>query len=396
MANLVITETHPVQYHAPVYRALAQLMGEGLVALYGSDFSVAGYRDKEFGASFAWDQDLLSGVESRFVATNAKGGPGSYEDVTGEGLSQALANLNPAALMAVGYAHPFDRSAIDWAVSHKKPLFFRGETSDKAKQRSLLRRWVRDLVLRCLYKRCAALLYVGQNSRAHYERLGVPASKLFFSPYCVDAATFETSADDRARLRQATRQRFGIPQDALVILYSGKLSERKGVDLLADAVRMLPPPVRDRTHLLLVGDGAMRESLEKQCAQAPTVAATFAGFQNQSALSSFSHAADLFTLPSRTMETWGLVVNEALMHGLPCVVSDSVGSQPDLVIPGKTGAVCQSGDASSLATALQEAIKLTSDSGLADRCRAQVAPYSVQAAAAGIRDAWQSVCGTVH
>jgi hypothetical protein len=50
---LAVIETHPVQYHAPVYRALQQSFGVPVTAIYGSDFSVAGYRDKEFGTSFA-------------------------------------------------------------------------------------------------------------------------------------------------------------------------------------------------------------------------------------------------------------------------------------------------------------------------------------------------------
>ena len=48
---LAIIETHPVQYHAPVYRKLAE-MGVELEVVYGSDFSVRGYRD--------WETDILS------------------------------------------------------------------------------------------------------------------------------------------------------------------------------------------------------------------------------------------------------------------------------------------------------------------------------------------------
>ena len=83
----------------------------------------------------------------------------------------------------------------------------------------------------------------------------------------------------------------------------------------------------------------MRGTLVELANHTPKVRAIMAGFQNQTQLSRFYHAADVFVLPSRVGETWGLVVNEALHHGLPCVVSDRVGCAPDLVIPDETGEI---------------------------------------------------------
>ncbi len=48
-APLAVIETHPIQYHAPVYRHLQTSLGISVTAIYASDFSVAGYRDHEFG-----------------------------------------------------------------------------------------------------------------------------------------------------------------------------------------------------------------------------------------------------------------------------------------------------------------------------------------------------------
>lgn len=59
---LAVIDTHPIQYRAPVYRTLSTEIGIPITVIYGSDFSVVGYQDKEFGAKFAWDTDLLSGL----------------------------------------------------------------------------------------------------------------------------------------------------------------------------------------------------------------------------------------------------------------------------------------------------------------------------------------------
>jgi glycosyltransferase involved in cell wall biosynthesis len=61
--------------------------------------------------------------------------------------------------------------------------------------------------------------------------------------------------------------------------------------------------------------------------------------------------ADIFVLPSRGhYETWGLAVNEAMHLGVPCLVSDLVGCQRDLVTPGETGWVFSADDPEALAS----------------------------------------------
>jgi glycosyltransferase involved in cell wall biosynthesis len=176
-----------------------------------------------------------------------------------------------------------------------------------------------------------------------------------------------------------------------VLVFSGKLSHRKGVDLLPAAVRALPDGIRERIALLFVGDGAMRRDLELWCAAEPRVPAAFAGFQSQRALSAFYHAADLLVLPSRHSETWGLVVNEALHHGLPCVVADSVGCVPDLIEEGRTGQVFASGSAAALTPALDAAYALVGRANIRHTCRNKVSLYSTRRAAEGIARAYAAV-----
>jgi glycosyltransferase involved in cell wall biosynthesis len=120
----------------------------------------------------------------------------------------------------------------------------------------------------------------------------------------------------------------------------------------------------------------------------------FLGFRNQTELSRYYHAADLVVLPSVQSETWGLVVNEALRHGVPCVVSEAVGCAPDLIEPGVTGGVSETGSAPSLTSALHRALAMVSRRDVRDACRARVADYSVERAARGIAEAYNSVAHT--
>ena len=376
---LVVIETHPVQYHAPVYRAVVEKFGVPVTAIYGSDFSVAGYHDRGFGATFKWDTDLLAGYESRFLA-RARDGVSGPEAVTAGGVRRALAELRPDAVLITGYSPRFHRTAWFEARRAGCPVLFRAETSDDTDTRGPLARRFKSGALGLAYRTCERILFIGERSHAHYERLGVPAQRLVFSPYCVDTTPFRTTEDDRAALRATVRRDLDIDESALVLLFAGKLIPAKGVDLIAHAVADLPDAIRSRVVVLWLGEGERRGAL----AYAPGVSSRFVGFQNQRQLSPYYHAADLLLLPSRCSETWGLVVNEALHHGLPCVVSDRVGCAPDLIDAGVTGVIHAADSPAALQESIEAASPLVGRLDVREACRRKVEPYSVVAAAAGL------------
>jgi len=391
---LVIIETHPVQYHAPVYRLIEEAHGIPVTVIYGSDFSVAGYRDKEFNESFSWDVDLTAGNDVRFLSRAKEGGARSFEEVSPRGLSRTLQAVKGSAVLLTGYSRSFNIAALYAARKTGWPVLFRAETSDRAAARDSVKAVIRDWSLRRLYSLCARVLPIGSNSYAHYRRLGVPEQKMIFAPYCVNTAPFRCDEADRDYLRPATRAEIGLGENDVAILFSGKLSERKGVHTLTAAARLLPPELRARVVLIFLGSGPEQASLAASCLSEPAVRAVFPGFRNQTQLSPWYHAADMLVLPSLRFETWGLVVNEALHHGVPCVVSDAVGCAPDLIEEGRTGAIVKTGSAESLAAAIARTAGRLSDPAIRFDCRKKVSAFSLLKAADGIARAWREVAAS--
>ena len=121
---LMIIETHPIQYHAPVWKYLNQVLGIPVTVVYGSDFSVEGYRDKEFGISIAWDADLLEGYKSIFLSKSREGGANSDLEVNVKGLEDVIFRLNPTAILSVGYSPKFHSDAVRVAKKYGKPFSF--------------------------------------------------------------------------------------------------------------------------------------------------------------------------------------------------------------------------------------------------------------------------------
>jgi glycosyltransferase involved in cell wall biosynthesis len=356
-----------------------------VTVIYGSDFSVSGYFDDEFGTRFAWDTDLLDGYASEFLTTVDEGGARTAAGVVPTGLGDHLRRLKPRAVMQTGYGAPFHRRTFMSVANHRILQMMRAETIDHANERDSGKRLLRDTALRLLYSNFSGFLYIGERSKEHYKRLGVRDSQLYFSPYCVDESVFKSSEEDRIRFRDETRQALGIPEEGYMLLFSGKLSEWKAPSLLLDAIEQLPAWERQRTVAVFVGDGKLRESLGRS-----KVNVRLTGFKNQKELSPYFHAADLLVLPSRS-ETWGLVVNEALQHGIPCVVSAAVGSAPDLIESGVTGEVFSRGSARELAAGIRKVLAYTDATATRQACRRKVSSYSVAAAAEGIAKAFESL-----
>jgi len=146
----------------------------------------------------------------------------------------------------------------------------------------------------------------------------------------VDADKFHprhSSAEMRRRLSD------GHPEDT-IMLYVGRLSTEKQIDKIRAVLDHVPG-----TRLAIVGDGPARQSLEEHFAGTRT---KFMGYLSGSELWSAFSSADIFVFPS-AMETFGLVLIEAMAAGLP-VVTSRVGGVDDMVQPGVNGYVFNVGD----------------------------------------------------
>jgi glycosyltransferase involved in cell wall biosynthesis len=143
--------------------------------------------------------------------------------------------------------------------------------------------------------------------------------------------------------------------------------------------------------VLVVGTGELMTACRVE-ADRLGLCAAWAGFLNQSELGRAYAVADCLVLPSD--ETWGLVVNEALATGLPCVVADRVGCAPDLVTPGETGEIFPIGDLTALTAALGR-IRAGVESGrdYARACRDRAASHSFDRTTAGLLEACRAVAG---
>src|SRR5262249_23317372 len=144
-------------------------------------------------------------------------------------------------------------------------------TTDHARSRSAVKALARDVFLRQCYNRSAKLLYIGRRSRQHFKRLNCPDDKLVFSPYGVDIAPFNVDDVARAKIGPEARQSLNIGEEEIVLLFSGKLSHRKGPDLILQAVKQTPDELRGKINVVFLGSGQLKDELETLAQAAPRV-----------------------------------------------------------------------------------------------------------------------------
>ncbi len=344
--RVLAVASHPIQYHAPWFRQLAQAAAIDFSVLF-VQLPDPNQQGQGFGLPFQWDVPLLDGYPWQQVPKLT--GPGGLQGFFSARIvrpRQLLRTLRPDVLLVTGWqAWPL-LQMLAAARLAGIPVIMRGE-SNALRRRPWPVRWLHRLLL----GRCAAFLPIGRASRDFYRGYGVAESRLFEAPYFVDNARFVKSAATLEPGRGALRERWNIPQGATCFCYVGKLEPKKRIlDLLA-ALQLAQGRSPAPMALLVVGTGELMAEARAFCAQ-HRLPVTFAGFLNQTEMPAAYVASDCLVLPSDFGETWGLVVNEAMACGRPAIVSDRIGCAADLVTDGVTGTVFPFGDPQALATAL--------------------------------------------
>jgi glycosyltransferase involved in cell wall biosynthesis len=173
---------------------------------------------------------------------------------------------------------------------------------------------------------------------------GLDPRRVSVLPRWVDAELFAPAPDEDTATGGASG---GARENRRTLVYAGRVSREKGVDVLAGAFRTIVDagvPAR----LVVAGDGPYRAAMEAELRDYP---ATFLGFVPQEELASVYATGDVFVFPSCT-DTCGLVVLEAQAAGLPAVVCDR-GGPSESVRPGETGLVVPGDDRAALARAIR-------------------------------------------
>jgi glycosyltransferase involved in cell wall biosynthesis len=378
--------THPIQYYAPWYRALARSVD--LEVFFSHRQTPEGQAAAGFGVAFDWDVPLLEGYRHTFLHNISR-----HPDVN------RFRGCDTPELAAVIEARAFDAFIVHgWSTKSywqamtacwrtHTPVLVRGDSNLRT-PRAWWWRIAKYPVFRAFIPRFDGYLVVGARTREYLLSYGADPAKCFDTPHAVDNEFFETRAAAARSGRSAIRRGLGVRDDALVFLFAGRFIDRKRPDLFVSAMAGLASQELNVAGVM-VGDGPLKSSMEAavRSSKAPV---RFAGFLNQTEMARIYAASDVLVVPS-TWETWGLVVNEAMACGLPAIVSSGVACAGDLVRPGETGDVFEDGNETELLTLMARYLDASYRQPLANAARLHVERFGIEAAAAGTVRALEQV-----
>jgi glycosyltransferase involved in cell wall biosynthesis len=202
--------------------------------------------------------------------------------------------------------------------------------------------------------------------------LGIANERISLTPFVVDNDwwTEQAARSDR----RANREALAVSERDRVVLFSAKLqSWKRPLDLL----RAFAAAAVQNSVLVFTGEGPLRAEIESEAAMLGIASSVrILGFKNQSQLPAIYSSADLLVLPS-SYDPCPVVVCEAMVCGIPVLLSDEIRGRFDLVQPGLTGDIFPCGDVESLAANLR---RLLSDRAtlttLSANARARMATWS--------------------
>ena len=303
MTRVVLLTEIPAPYRIPLFNALAERVD--LHVLYLAERNPERpYRLHEDEIRFSWE--VLPGpdftVRNRWVVLN-------------HGVARRLRGAD--AVLVGGWNQPAFWTTLTWARAARKPAIAWVESTAADSRPTRAKRM--------LMHSCAAVVVPGSAAAAFVRSL-VPSARIVVAPNAVDGALFASRVTDRSA-------------EGFCVLYVGRLSPEKGVDVLLRAFD---------GELVVAGSGPDEARLRALASPRTR----FLGQVDRDELPRWYAAADVLVLPSLS-EPWGMPLNEAAAAGLPLVATDAVGAAHDLIEDGVNGFRVPAGDVEALRDALR-------------------------------------------
>ncbi len=290
------------------------------------------------------------------------------------GLIWSLIRFRPNAIISGDFG---PRTLLCWLVARMigaRLLIWTEEIRSSSRGRSTLQRALRRLLL----PRADGFLAWGEPARDYLISQGVGLDRISVVPQSIDV-------DDWNRLRSRQSRgdlRAELGFSGITFLLVGRLVERKGIDRFIRSWAALPASLTANASALIVGTGELGPELRALSLQLGARNIVFKGGLSSSELAKYYIACDVLVFPSLE-DVWGMVVNEALLFGLPVLGSIHAGAVQQLVCGKETGLVFDPNDGPEFTRILSQWIERTPGVSR-ERCRTVGESQSSAAGASAI------------
>jgi glycosyltransferase involved in cell wall biosynthesis len=299
-------------------------------------------------------------------------------------LFAAFDAYQPTVLNITGYFDPAQVLLMFYARLKGVKVVLSSESSAADNSRS----FIKESLKRFIVNRAQAFFCFGKTSADYLESLGVKPSQIPVRNAAVideEVISARYIAGKKAHVNVARAYRF---------VFVGRLAPEKNLGTLLRAFAQVRPLDSEilSWEMMLIGDGPKRATLEKLTAELGLQnKISFAGGLPWYKVPDLLVHCDVLVLPSKS-EPWGLVVNEAMVCGLPVIVSKNCGCVADLVKNGVNGFTFDPDNQQELETALAFFIQNPEKmAAMGQESRRLIAPFSSRQVAQQMADSYHKL-----
>ena len=309
--KLLVLQTHPIQYYAPIYQTLAHRDKIDIVVIYLTDAGSKSHFDPGFNREIKWDIDLLSGYRYRLLQPNSSINNRNFWTKHDPNLIDLIKEEMPNLILLYGYSSRMNWDAWRYAQKHGIKLLYTSDSNARIDSfKTKLHSWVKKIIVSRFFKSIDYFLCPSDANKEYLIKYGVLPTKIIWSPFAIEVARF-------SKARKSTARQFSF-------IWVGKLIERKRCEDYLTALKILKTENLN-FKALLVGDGPLAEALT------PIISSLQNSdhlvkydFINQSAMPEILSSAEILVFTSEN-EPYGLIATEASACGCALVIADKIG-----------------------------------------------------------------------
>ena len=320
--------------------------------LYGFDLIREVYEKTEHEFQYVFCDTGLTGKDNLALPEGAVVCSGGAQQRK-EQINRIFDSFGPDFAIINGYVGTEQVAAIKYCQKHGIRYAIESDTPlhiPESKIKALLKKFY---LRRLLSNKYCYGFPGGTIQRENLVYYGIKEEKCHIMPMSVSSDRLLKVKETLPKKDDIKRQ-YGL-SGKTVFLFVGRLEPVKNAAVLINAFSEMKKENRD-VSLVVLGDGSQKDMLTELIASKNIEDVHFMGYVTFPRIVEFYKMADVFVLPS-THEPWGLVVNEAMIMGLPVIVSSKVGCRKDLVIDGENGMVFEDNNQEMLQEKMRDILK---------------------------------------
>lgn len=259
-------------------------------------------------------------------------------------VNRYLKEFNPDIVIVAGsWTYPTTMLMLFRKQENTKYLFWAESHEHRAGNTELRSKGLMSILKKSLYDKFDGFCVPGKYANESVSQIVENRGLRLRLPNLVDNKYY-VQANKMRDDKDALRKKYGISTDKTVFITPSRLIPRKGIDLFLNSIKRLRE--NDDAIFLLAGEGPLESNI-KQIAVDGRIDVRLLGYCDQDTIRELYAASDIFLLPSLS-DPNPLTVIEAAFAGLPLLVSEYTGNNPELCVDGTNGFVFRTDDADSV------------------------------------------------